>query len=284
MKNDTPLMAGETSGWAFGSPGDKYPDSDNSEVLGVITALQGAGIPCCIVGTAALIYYGAGRVTDVSCASSSVPAILTLTQDWTICVPNEKLDSASSLLKSEPFSNLYEPCAPRAVQPYSLLHTFPFFKRKGQVLWIQLVLAWDCHFDCAPSNFETDQPGFPYPRLEVLAQSLLDMNDLVGLTDLIDGMDLSEEWGEEHLELDGTNDIVWAQRKNEAIRASVPTSHGSCFLELSEAAINRREIWSNIVRGKAKRIGPELQRELYSTRFRLKNSQVPRLCSNGSIS
>jgi len=41
-------------------------------------------------------------------------------------------------------------------------------------------------------------------------QSLLDMNDLVRLTDLVDGMDLSEEWGEVHRELVGTNDIAWA--------------------------------------------------------------------------
>jgi hypothetical protein len=277
MDNEAPLAAGQISGWAFGSPGDEYPDPGNGEVLEVITALQEAEIPCCIVGTAALIYFGAGRVTDVSFPPPIALATLTLAQDWAICVPTEKLDSASSLLNSEPFSNLYEPCAPRAVQPHSLLHTFPFEKRKGQVLWIQLVPAWDCHFECAPSNFERDHTGLPYPRLEVLAQSLLDMNDLVGLTDLVDGMDLSENWGEENLELDGINDIVWAQRKNEVIRASVPTSHGSCLHELSEAAISRRETWLHIVRGKVKRIGLELNKELYSTRFRLKDSQDPRL-------
>jgi hypothetical protein len=163
------------------------------------------------------------------------------------------------------------------VQPHSLLHTFPFFKRRGFVLWIQFVPATDCHFECVPSNFERSHTGLPYPRLGKFAQSLLDTNSLVALTDLVDGMDLSEEWGEKHLDLDGTNDTAWARQKNEAIKTSAPSSGVFSLFELSEAPFNGKETWSKITGGKRKRIGPELPSELYATRFRLKNSQDPRL-------
>jgi hypothetical protein len=36
--------------------------------------------------------------------------------------------------------------------------------------------------------------GLPYPTLEIFAQSLPDTNDMVALTDLIDGMNLTEKW------------------------------------------------------------------------------------------
>jgi hypothetical protein len=35
-------------------------------------------------------------------------------------------------------------------------------------------------------------------------------------------MDLSLEWGIENLQLDDTVDVAWAERRDEAIRASVP--------------------------------------------------------------
>jgi hypothetical protein len=49
----------------FGTPGDQYPARGDLEVLEITVALQVAGIPSCIVGTAALIHFGTGRVSDV---------------------------------------------------------------------------------------------------------------------------------------------------------------------------------------------------------------------------
>ena len=54
------------SNWSFGSSGDQYPARCDLEVLEIIAALEKAGIPCCIVGTAALICFGTGRVSDVN--------------------------------------------------------------------------------------------------------------------------------------------------------------------------------------------------------------------------
>lgn len=40
--------------------------------------------------------------------------------------------------------------------------------------------------------------GLPFPRLDVLAQSLIEIMEYVDLADLVDGMNLTEEWGLEN--------------------------------------------------------------------------------------
>jgi histidinol dehydrogenase len=64
--------------------------------------------------------------------------------------------------------------------------------------------------------------GLPYPKLEIYAQSFLDTYNVMALTDLIDAMDLSEEWGAEHLDLSGTNHVEWARQKNKRIGSLFP--------------------------------------------------------------
>jgi len=100
---------------------------------------------------------------------------------------------------------------------------------------------------------------------------------MVSLDDLVDGMNLSEEWGQEHLNLSGTSDVAWAEQKNEAIRASVPLTENSCLLELSDAAFSRKEIWESSVRGRDRRLGVEMPKEVHRTRFYLRDSGDPRL-------
>lgn len=117
--------------------------------------------------------------------------------------------------------------------------------------------------------------GIPYPKLEVFAQSLLDTHRIVDLTDLIDGMDLSEEWGEQNLNLDGTNDVEWARKKNQAILASLPPSEDNEMLLLTTGAFEKRKTWMEIVRSKRKRVGAEMGLE-QTTRFRFPNSPDPR--------
>lgn len=138
---------------------------------------------------------------------------------------------------------------------------------KGVSLWFTIVPSEDCHIICDASNIEWSQTGLPYPKLEIFAQSLLDTYNEVALTDLIDGMNLTEEWGLHHLDLSGTNDLVWTQRKNEKIRSSVPLSETSCFLELPTASFNVRESWQTLTRTKDRRIGPECPKDTFVTRF-----------------
>jgi hypothetical protein len=134
----------------------------------------------------------------------------------------------------------------------------------------------DCHMDCIPSNFDISKLGIPFPRLEVFAQSLLDMNSKVDLTDLVDGMDLTEEWGERSLQLDGLVDVDWAEKKNQAIRDSVPLTKFSGLLELEIGPTKRRDIWQHIVTRKERRLGLKCSKDFFKTRYRTHNSADPR--------
>lgn len=46
------------------------------DTLAVTQVLEQHGIPCCLVGIAALIFYGAGRVRDVSHSGALSPTLL----------------------------------------------------------------------------------------------------------------------------------------------------------------------------------------------------------------
>lgn len=73
--------------------------------------------------------------------------------------------------------------------------------------------------DCDPSNFIRSPRGLPYPKLDVFIQSCLDTYDMLQLCDVIDGTNVSEEWGENNLDLEGTNDVEWAKEKNKRERS-----------------------------------------------------------------
>ncbi|MAD87682.1 MAG: hypothetical protein CL912_32380 [Deltaproteobacteria bacterium] len=192
-------------------------------------------------------------------------------------MPTELVDRACSLLQSLPHDKVYQRCEHEAPpQIHSLLHTFPRFKVKGYNLYFDILPAEDCHFSCEPTKFEWSLMGIPYPKLAIFAQSLLDTVDMVGLSDLIDGMNLTEEWGAENLDLTGTNDVSWALAKNEKIRASVPLTMGSLFFEVDEGPLKTKELWEQMVRTKKKRIGQEFGPD-HITRFRVLGDEDPRL-------
>ncbi|KAH8762767.1 hypothetical protein F5882DRAFT_431431 [Hyaloscypha sp. PMI_1271] len=194
------------------------------EALRVIKVLENAGIPCCVVGTSPLKNFGA--------------------LDWEICLPTECLDKAF-YLRSLP-----------AQASSTLLHTFPRFKVKDPNLWFELIPLEDCYLVCEPPNFERSNMGLPYPKLEIFAQSFLDTYNVMALTDLIDAMDPSEEWGAENLDLSGTNHVEWA----------------------------RTEMWNDIVRSKERRINLALPKEVYVTPFRFRGSTNPRLLESDFVS
>ncbi|PGH15234.1 hypothetical protein AJ79_02599 [Helicocarpus griseus UAMH5409] len=95
--------------------------------------------------------------------------------------------------------------------PYNISHHFPRFKFVGLRLFFVIIPSHAQHLDLKPDNIEFSGTGLPYPTLPVYTQSLLDAEDLVDLNDLIDGMDLTLEWGEKHLDLNGTvdGDYIW---------------------------------------------------------------------------
>ncbi|KAH9207029.1 hypothetical protein DL95DRAFT_469066 [Leptodontidium sp. 2 PMI_412] len=225
------------------------------EILEVTKILEKEGIPCCIVGVSALKYYWAQRMRN----------------DWEIRVPTEHLEKSLALLTAEPYDQKLEICQHLMPQIESLLRTFPRFKFKGVNLWFDLIPSDDAHVVCEASNFERSSMGLPYPKLEVFAQSLLDTHSRVALNDLVDGMDLPEEWGEENLDLSGTVDLPWAERKNKKIKESV---ENSWMLLCSNAAFSTREIWEEVVGGKTGRIGLELPESFITRGFAIKAAKI----------
>lgn len=157
------------------------------------------------------------------------------------------------------------------------MHTLPRFKYKGVAFWFILVPSDECHFECIPANFEWSLTSrIPYPKIAVFAQSLLDTNDESSLEDLIDGMDLTKEWGEDHLNLEGTIDTEWVQRRNLIIRETVPWNEDGMY-ELSDWPFPRSEIWEEILSNKQRRIGQEHPPGLFVTQYRPLGSGDPRL-------
>ncbi|PIG80770.1 hypothetical protein AARAC_010655 [Aspergillus arachidicola] len=230
-------------------PGEVAPEGGGiPDIRKVTRILEDEGIPCCMTGASALVWFGAGRVR----------------WDWEICVPTEKMNQAIQLLKSEPMTKVYQPWEPELFQYGSLAHTFPRFRLRGIALRFQIHPSDDAYFNIY--DVDRSPSGLPYPKLESFAQSLLDTQRRSDLSDLVDGMNFSDEWGEEHLNLDKTTDVAYAKQQNQKMAA--PTAPGEDPLDYHGVPTHPtppREIWQEAVRGKQKRIGIELPTEYFAT-------------------
>ncbi|KAJ5569806.1 uncharacterized protein N7459_009236 [Penicillium hispanicum] len=230
------------------------------EILEVTRFLERHGIECCIVGVSALIFYGAGRVRD----------------EWDLCVPDDKISDAVALLTSASMADKIHPVPPIPIpQPSSLSHTYRRFKGRGIHFYFVLVPAHDAHIPSGPFHIRRSLNGVPYPTLSDLMQSFLDTNDDVSLCDCIDGSNVSEQWGIQHLKLEGTNDLDWTRRMN---RAAAEAARGKGWLFVHyfpTSTISRREKWESRVRSKKERLGWTTPNALFETRFRLKGSPDP---------
>jgi hypothetical protein len=185
-------------------------------------------------------------------------------------VPTDKLEAAASILHAPQNTTYYTVSEARpGIDPESLMHTFRRFKCNGILLWFELTPAIDCHIECVIENLERSMSGIPYPKLSVYVQSLLDTHNANDLADMIDGMDLSAEWGEANLELEGTSDVTWVTEKNERIRASMPDKEETWWLfEIWGEAFPRREFRETSVSRKEHRLGIKYPKDLNATRFR----------------
>ncbi|EEP79008.1 predicted protein [Uncinocarpus reesii 1704] len=114
-------------------------------------------------------------------------------------------------------------------------------------------------------------------RLSVYAQSLLETLNLVDLDDLVDGMDLTTEWGETNLKLDGTADAAWGRWRADFLNNGEKAEDGDipqwCF-----NPPNLLEIWQETTSPEAKqhRQGWKYHPRM-ATRFRRHNQKDPRL-------
>ncbi|KAL5903102.1 hypothetical protein ACKVV7_011410 [Pyricularia oryzae] len=246
---------------------DTYPEDTDDlasfgghgtlEALEFTRTLEAQGIPCCVHGVSALIYYGAGRVRD----------------DWEICVPTEQMEQAKLIFER---SADYEPASPIMPQPMSLIHTYTRLKRVGIDVRFVLVPSFDMHIEITPENIVRSTNYLPYPKLEVLVQSLLERNDSMNLVDLVDGANLSEEWGNS-LDLEGTNDAEWIAAMNATVIAMAkgPKDMRTLGCMAPTGLVNKRELWLRIVKTKEARLGWKKSLDLFATRFRLREEPDP---------
>ena len=179
----------------------------------------------------------------------------------------------------------------------SLYHTFPRFRlnHQGPLFDFQLVPSSDWRFECIPDNFEySAQNELPYPKLDLFAQSLLERQDLGDLQDLVDGMDLTEQWGEENLKFGEHSGeyTQWLAEKNVKIREALPQEVkdevlndmlGTEIYELDEEPPDFRETFVHLTQTKEGRIGLETPAELYATKYRAKDSPDPRTLIRFSV-
>ena len=196
--------------------------------------------------------------------------------------------------------DLLEPCGPLPLNSPNLLnHKYPRFKQKGKISFWQLVPASYSHLNCEPENIEWSfgmsphsdhaclpslsalfnyvKGGIPYPKLNLYVQRAIDIKDGVELQDLIDGMDLSEEWGEENLNLDGTTDTEWLENYYQAFCADFrKRGKDDMLVFIDPTPTSRRQIWERSVRNKQRRLGWKYSPERYATRYRKHGSIDPR--------
>lgn len=134
---------------------------------------------------------------------------------------------------------------------------------------------------------ERSRNNIPYPKLEHFAQSLVNTQRWAELAQLVDGMDLDEEWGGAHLNLDKPSpaETEYVATKNKKIKSSCDEFPGTDprLATLTEKPVNRMKKWQSIVQTKESRIGPHLPKERYVTQFRRKGSQDPRLREDSAV-
>lgn len=172
-----------------------------------------------------------------------------------------------------------------------LNHKYPRFKAIGWASFWLLVPGNYCHLTVKPENIEwslgmlqciklcllgnllTAQGGLPYPKLSVYVQSAIDSKSLLDLEELIDGMDLSEEWGHKTLDLEGQTDTQWLEDRAQAFRDD---GVDEMFIFVDPTPVSRREIWLDAVRNKQRRLGWKYSPDVYASRYRKYGSRDPR--------
>ncbi|KAI5362150.1 hypothetical protein Slin15195_G058020 [Septoria linicola] len=244
-----------------GFASDNEPTASGAPLMAnIVRTLHNAQIECCFAGVAALVYYGAHRTM----------------QDWTLCIEDSRFAAAEALLESP--SGIIEPWQQSSMKPNGTIeHRFPRFKFKGFRCLFHIVPGWLFRLTCSPDTIEFSKLGLPFPRLDVLAQSLLETINRVDLQDLVDGMALSYEWGLENLQLDGLSDTDWAARRLDFHEGSGDWAP----VLLRREGASKLATWNRVASAEARAKGrrhKEMPRD--ETRFRFKGQKDPRELHN----
>ncbi|OAL44274.1 hypothetical protein IQ07DRAFT_522236 [Pyrenochaeta sp. DS3sAY3a] len=130
-------------------------------------------------------------------------------------------------------------------------------------------------FRAKPENFEPFRPS-ALSRLPIYAQSLLDTVNYVDLDDLIDGMNLTREWGLKNLNLDGTVDGDWGRWRADFLNDG-QTPEGMVPNWCANPK-KRLDIWTEKVSDEAKKARQGFKYlPIYETRFWKRGQKDPRL-------
>lgn len=192
------------------------------------------------------------------------------------------MEKAAAIFKSEERSNDYFPVSSQPMPvPGSLRHTYHRFRVRNLYFCFNIVPADDIHLELAADKVQRSHHGVPYPKLHVLIQSFLDTKDMVSLADVVDGSDVTDEWGEQHLNLEGETDIEWAAWKNKRIEACTSTIMGG---GVPSRPFKKRDLWDDVVSTKLGRCGWKRPHCLFKTRFRLIGSIDPWLAPDRDCS
>ncbi|KAM5436703.1 hypothetical protein McanCB49686_001861 [Microsporum canis] len=90
---------------------------------------------------------------------------------------------------------------------------------------------------------------------------------MLPLCDVIDGTNVSEEWGEKNLDLEGTNDVEWAKAKNKKGKEfGGKWAHGAFA---REGRKSKREMWQSLVRTKEDRLDWTKPKDVFLTQHRV---------------
>ena len=192
-----------------------------------------------------------------------------------MCLPTEQLDAAAQLFRDKP--EQFEPVGPSAMKrAMGIEDYFPRFKFVGLRLFFILMSSQAHDIPCKAENIEYSQTGLPYPKLPIYAQSLLDTRNFVDLEDLIDGMNITLEWGKDNLNLEGSINTDWGRWKADLTHSGHATEDQ--IPNWCTRPDTRREAWESMVSDEAKKMRQGFKYvPIYATRFWKTGQKDPRL-------
>ena len=129
---------------------------------------------------------------------------------------------------------------------------YPRFKLRSIRLFILLVPAEEVRFAIDDKDsIVRGKTGLPFPSLPAFVQSLLDSKNMLDLADLIDAMNLNEEWATEN-----------------GVKLSDQLYPG--------AQKSPRATWERYTRTRQSRMGWKYDPKIYATRYRKHRERDPR--------
>lgn len=159
----------------------------------------------------------------------------------------------------------------------SFLHTYKRYQIRDLPHIFVIVPSRDVHLDCRPNKIVRSLRGLPYPNLEDFFQSCLDRRDEIELTDLIDGTNVTNDWGESHLDLNGSHDVEWAREMKRRTDEWDPRVEGTSppIDYWPTRPLSKREFWQELVQTKMDRLDWSRPPEIFLTQYRIRNSSDP---------